>query len=346
MNNSTPQRKPGFVSNTAAMEVKSSLISARDLRDALVSHVMFLQDYQNLRGYLLLLNPKLSLEYLEREVKDFKRALRIEIADRVHLVIVKHGDIVLGNDCISEKDRLLLNKGIESHKKTSSNIINASKRDEVFLLMLHQWITGQSSMTTKWIEDTVGCNYRTVSNEIERLGHAVQRSSDRSVSLKHFPEQEFGRILALMFKIRSTMLYTDTSGQPRSPESLVKRLHTMGRNDVAVGGVFGAKRYYKNLDIIGSPRLDLLIHCPHKQVDLEFISKLDPALVRTHNSHGSVLVALHFVCRRVSLFDRAKDGTLWADPVESLLELYNANLDTQARSFQDFLAMRGSELNG
>jgi len=346
MNNTKAQRQPDLVSSTAAVEVKFSLMAARDLRDALVSLAILLVEKKSLIGYLLLLDPKLSHAFLETELRGFKSALLPNIADRLKLVIAKQGDIVFGEGCILDKDRQLLNKGLNLKKGARTQLPSAGKRDEVFLVMLHQWVTGQGSMTSKWLEETVGCNYRTVSNAIEMLGHVVRRHSDRSVSLKYFPEQDWGRILAVMQKVRSTMLYTDVSGQPRSPESLMKRLNKMGLNDVAVGGVLGAKRYYEDLDIVGTPRLDLCIHCPDGRFDSEFIRKLDPALELTCDLHRPVQVALHFVRRRDSLFESEEGGAIWADPVECLLDLYSARLDLQARSFQDFLAMRGRELNG
>ncbi|MDY0150282.1 MAG: hypothetical protein RBT03_09390 [Kiritimatiellia bacterium] len=338
------QSKPDLDSETAVIEVKATLSAVRGMRDALISlAIRVLED--NRHGYLLLLDPGLSNSFLEKELRKIKFALRPDLAKRLFLVVAKQGKIMEGVGSIPSEDRELLNRAIAAEKKHGTKLASPNKQDEVFLVMLHQWVTGQGPMTSRWLEETVDCNYRTVASAIERLGHAVRRQSDRSVALKYFPEQEWGRLLAVAQRTRSTMLYADASGQPRSPESLLRRLPGLNRPDVAVGGVLGAKRYFDDLDIVGTPRLDLCIHCPGKRIDLEFVQKLDPGLVRTRDTHQPAQLALHFLRRKEPLFDKKSQEFPWADSVECLLELYSARLDPQARSFQEFLSTRGRELS-
>jgi len=192
----------------------------------------------------------------------------------------------------------------------------------------------------------VGCNYRTVSATVNRLGPVLRRHTNRRIELKHFPDDAWSRFVAVADKTRATMLYIDPSDQPRSPESLVQRLKRLGRGDIAVGGVLGAKRYDPDLDIVGTPRLDLCVHAPGKYVDLDFVQQLDPALERTQAPDRPARMALHFLRRETPLFDREPDGSLWADPVECLLDLYEARLESQATDFAEFLATRGRELSG
>jgi len=347
MNSGTSRKQlPDLSSEHAVVEVKTSLTAARGLRDALVSLAMLLADRVDLRGYLLLHNPGLSKPFLESELQCFKATLRSDLATRLHLVVAKEQDIVRGAAGIHKEDRELVESELRLEKTPPANLSPARKQDEVFLVMLHQWVTGQGPMTSKWIEETVGCNYRTVASAVDRLGPAVRRHSDRSVSLKHFPEQEWGRLLATMYRVRSTALYTDVSGQPRSPEALLRRLQSLERRDVGIGGVLGAKRYYENLDIVGTPRLDLCIHCPTRAINTDFVKRLDPALERTRDTHQPAQLALHFLRRKDPFFDHDSEGVLWADPVECLIELYSARLDMQARSFQELLASRGRDLSG
>ncbi len=346
MNKSTQHQETDLVSDSTIVEVKSGVTAARGMRDALVSLSMTLAEQKKINGYLLLIDPGLSKAFLEAELKRFKCALRSDIAERLQLVVVKGGRLTDGTRVISQDDHAILQRALDMQEDRRTVLPSPNKQDEVFLLMLRQWVNGQGPMTSKWIEKMVGCNYRTVASAIDRLGHAIRRDSDRSVSLKYFPEQDWGRLLAVIGKTRSTLLYADASDQPRSPESLLLRVTSLSRQDVAVGGVIGAKRYYPDLDIVGTPRLDLAIHCPGKRVDLAFVQKLDPALDRTRDAHRPARLALHFVRREDALFDRDQDGSQWADPVECLLELYNARLDQQARSLQEFLAMRGRKLSG
>ncbi len=337
---------PDAMTDTALVELKKGLSAVRALRDGLVQLAMMLAEQPRKRGYLLLIDPHLSRECLVGEVEGFKAAMRPDVADRLVLVVAKSGKIIQPSVKVPPADFELLRRCIDESLESGVALPRADKQSELFLVILHQWITGRGPMTSRWLEETVGCNYRTVWAAIDRLGHAVQRHSDRSVSLKYFPDQEWGRLLAVAQKTRATMLYADASDQPRSPDSLLRRLKGLNRKDIAVGGVPGAKHYYCDLDIVGTPRLDLCIHCPDNRVNLGFVHALDPALERTRDTHRPARLALHFVRRKDALFDRDQDGTQWADPVECLLELYNARLDQQARGFQDFLSARGRELSG
>jgi hypothetical protein len=343
---SNKNREHDIISGNVIVEIKSALTAARGLRDGLTSLAMTLAEQKQKRGYLLLLDPGLSKTFLETELDRFKAALRPEIAERLHFAVAKGGELAAGPYALPQDDQALLQHALNGQEDRRTALPNPNKQDEVFLLMLHQWMLGKGPMTSKWLEDTVGCLYRTVANSIDRLGHAVQRHSDRSVSLKYFPEQDWGRLLAVAQKTRATMLYADASDQPRSPDSLLRRLKSLGRKDIAVGGVLGAKHYYSDLDIVGTPRLDLCIHCPDNRVDLGFVHALDPALEHTRDTHRPAHLAIHFIRRHDAFFDGDQNGSQWADPVECLLELYNARLDQQARSFQEFLAARGRELSG
>jgi hypothetical protein len=177
---------------------------------------------------------------------------------------------------------------------------------------------------------------------VDKLGPAIERSTDQGIKLKYFPTEAWAEFVAVSRKARSTISYRDRSNQPRSPESLVKRLQKQGRTDIAVGGVLGAKHYYGALDIISSPRLDLCIHAPEKHIDLEFVEKLDPALKRTDDPHARVHPALHFIRRKESSFEYDETGIRWADPIECLADLVEARQDKLAMEFLSYLATRGS----
>jgi hypothetical protein len=109
-------------------------------------------------------------------------------------------------------------------------------------------------------------------------------------------------------------------------------LRNLGRDDVAVGGVSGARHYQSDLDLVGTPRLDLSVHSRAKEVDLDFIQELDPALKKSEGREEAPRVVIHVVRRAEPLFERG-DGQLWADPVECLLDLQEGRLESQAQEF-------------
>jgi len=105
---------------------------------------------------------------------------------------------------------------------------------------------------------------------------------------------------------------------------------------LAIGGVLGAKHYFPDLDLVGTPRLDISLHARDHRVDLDFIEKLDPACAGSgirSNPRASWFTRLSREFRSSS-----RDGGLqWADPVECLLDLHDARLETQAGQFLDAL---------
>ena len=186
-----------------------------------------------------------------------------------------------------------------------------------------------------------GC-YPTVREALRRLGSVIKRQSDRRFELAYFPRDEWSGLVAVSNQARSTVRFADRSGQPRSPEAHLRRLEKLRVPNLAVAGVFGAKHFYPDLDLVGSPRLDLSFHCPGRHADLSFVERLDPALAKTEDTREPVSLVLHFVRRGTSLFELRPDGLLWADPVECLLELHDARLEPQAREFlNSFPAARG-----
>jgi hypothetical protein len=104
--------------------------------------------------------------------------------------------------------------------------------------------------------------------------------------------------------------------------------------------VLGAKHYFPDLDIVGTPRLDISLHARDPRVDLDFIEKLDPALQRVKDPLEPASVVVHNVYHANSLFVPREGGLQWADPVECLLDLHEARLEMQAVQFLDALSKR------
>lgn len=137
-------------------------------------------------------------------------------------------------------------------------------------------------------------------------------------------------------------------GQPRSPQSLLRRLATLNRSDLAIGGIEGARHYKPDIDLIGLPRLDLLLHCPKGRIDWSFIERLDPALEESGERDAPATLVVHVLRRKESFFapdDNIKMSAMprrlqWADPVECLLDLHEARLESQAKEMLDFLEQR------
>ena len=180
-------------------------------------------------------------------------------------------------------------------------------------------VRSSGPLTSTWLAEAVGCSYRTVAAATESLGPAITRTRDRRVELAYFPHDAWRDLVVTNRAARSTRLYTDHSGQPRSPGYLAQKVQQLKRADVAIGGVLGALQYCPALDIVGAPRLDVCIHAPEPCVDPLPIEQLDPGLVDSTDPRAPARLAVHFLRRRTNFFADAGTGERWADPVQRLL---------------------------
>ncbi len=319
------------------VEVKPRTHSFRNVRASLLELAYRLADEPESRGLLVLANSRITEERLKNELHRVKKTLRPDVIRRLAVVIEQnHGYVGIPPD-LGDDFRVWLDDLVRKETRAGKP---RQSYFAVLEVLLHQWLLGKGPMTTDWIMKTIGCSYPTVAGALRRLDHALIRHSDRRVELRHFPREDWARLVAMSDETRSTTRFADRSGQKRSPEALLRRLTTLTRADLAVGGVVGARHYHPDLDLVGTPRLDLSLHCPAKRVDWRFVERLDPALEKTERRDEPAALAVHLVRREVSLFQPGKGGLQWADPVECLLDLHEARLDAQAKEFLHHFSSR------
>jgi len=69
--------------------------------------------------------------------------------------------------------------------------------------------------------------------------------------------------------------------------------------------------------------------------------RLDPALEKATRRDESPTLVIHTIRRAESLFQPVENDLPWADPVECLLDLHEARLESQALEFlQSFSATK------
>jgi hypothetical protein len=201
-------------------------------------------------------------------------------------------------------------------------------------------LLNKGPMTVKWLAESTGYSYPTVASILKNLGSVIERQSDRRIGLNQFPTEAFSRLIVNSEIDRSAVCYTDYSKQPFSTEFYIRRLEKLNLPDLAIGGVLGARHYYPELDLVGTPRLDLSRHSSGESSDLEFINKLDPALKPVDDPYQPADVVVHFVRHKKSFFEPREGGLFWADPVECLLDLHELHLEAQATEFLNVLQSR------
>jgi hypothetical protein len=327
---------PDFEWGDTVVEVKADPHSFRNLRAGLLQLAYYLAGRPDRRGMLVLGNPRITDVALQEEWRLAEQTLKKEVLDRLS-VVAKRGDeiiVVAGKLEPGLRERM----GDMIVQEARIPVRTRPATEAIFLVLLLHWFRRGGPMTTQYLMQTVGCSYPTVASAVRRLGSWVKRFSDRRIQLWGFPAEEWQRVVAGRDRVHPIIRYVDRSGQRRSPEALLDRAVNLGIGELAVGGVIAARHYYPQLDLRGTPRLDLTLHCPpKKKADLSFVERLDPALERTQSKSEPVALAVHILGTQEAFFKTVGDGLPLADEVDCLLSLHDAQLEAQAKEFLDHL---------
>jgi hypothetical protein len=313
----------------------------RTVRTTLMRLAYRLADEPGVRGHLVLEDSGITEERMQSEWVRAARVLRADILDRItvslqrgsRVTVIPPGEVPSATATI-----------LQEHAAAQHQAANRPTRPDygfvILKLLMHQWLMSDEPVTSEWLGRTAGCSYPTVARALKALGSIVERSSDRRVRLRYFPREEFERLVATSERARSTIRFADRSGQPRTPESRVRRLEKLSPANVAIGGVLGARHYVSELDLVGTPRLDLSVHCRDAAPDLTFISELDPALEREDDPHKPASVVVHAMRHADPLTVPREGGLAWADPIECVFDLREARLASQAGEFLETMTAR------
>lgn len=290
---------------------------------------------------LILQDPAISHARLQMEWDGLRSVLKPEIFSRLSVMVTKEQDAqtTMGDVPTAAKEHFhyviehASNRSTRPSKRTSDAIT-----DVLRVLLIH-WFRKSCPTRLKELGEQTGYSYPTIADALDKLRPWVHRLSDRSVSLRSFPQEEWFKLLARSEDVRSTQGFAVASGRPRPTELLREKLHDLRPSGVAVGGTFGARHYCPALDLIGNPRLDLVVDARLQKNISTFIRKLDPGLKPVVRGELPQ-VAVHVLFRREMFFTATDAGMPWADEVECLLDLQESRLESQALEFLTFLKKR------
>jgi hypothetical protein len=320
------------------IEVKWGVAGLRNIRAGLMQLAYALTERPKSEAYLVLPEVAVTRERLDQEWEFAASVLRPDLLARIRLCIMD-GDRFVGIplDPDPETQRVLSRAIKEQRFLMGHGSVRGDASFVVLKVLLHHWLMDGEPMTTRQLTRTCGYSYPTVASVLNSLGSLVERRSDRRLRLRWFSRDEFARLVAMSDRARETVRFADRSGSPRTLESHVRRLETLNLPDVAIGGVLGARHYVHDLDLIGTPRLDLSQHCPKRHLDLRFVDELDPALRPVADPLEPATVVVHAVRHADPLFTQRHHGLRWVDPVECSLDLFEAHLEVQASQFIEAL---------
>jgi hypothetical protein len=334
LNDGSGFRADAVFGNTI-VEVIRKLRDTRGFRSALLEMAKVASGAPDRRVVLILVEPDMTVDRIEAEWSGLTQVLSHSIAERLSLVVNKADAVerVFGepnNDITHVLHTLIVpsKPGRNRFKRSSSTAFF-----EILRVLLIQGFRRTGPLTSKEIGEQTGFSYPTIANALQKLEHHLIRHSDRRVELKAFPKDAWFKLLAQVETVRSSQGFSDRSGRPRPIEVLLDRLRELDRLDIAVSGIVGARHYLPGIDLIGTPRLDLMVHAQLEFDAQDIVRELDAALKPSEKGEASRLV-VHRLVRPASFFHIPEQGYRIADEVECLLDLHEARLESQAAEFQ------------
>lgn len=328
---------------SCVVEERTRLRSIRDLRESLLKLLYAITDDSKKTALFVLHDPVMKQETIEAERRKAEKSFIPDLTKRLRIVIVKDSSqtVLGGKDLNAASHRKLEQLRFTASQPHGERVPRADAFYVILKLLIRDWLARRDPITTHELQKASGYSYPTVAAALKRLGNRIQRDSKKRVKLIQLPRSEWARLVAVSERMRCTAYFTDRSHAPeQNLDFLFRRLRQLSRTDMALGGVRGTLHYYPALDLIGNPRLDISIHCPHGVVDLDFVRYLDPALTRTNDATGFIRLAVHLIQHATPGFSTGPGSMLYADPVECLLDLHELRLEQQAHEFMNFLIAR------
>jgi len=320
-----------ILENGVGYVVKTGLKDVRTVRMALLDLADFVADSPAIPGVLVLEEPEISGERLHEEWDWIERLLKSSLYNRIGMVLLDESRQVhwisralpVASEDLEEVVAHMREKNPKRMRRPSEAYL------EVLRVLLVQAYQGNKPVTAKWLGEACGYSHPTITKALERLEPFLESRTDKQNRFRMFPKQEWLKLLADADTIRSTRRYVDRTGNPRSQNFLLERLKEESGARVAVAGVLGARHWMPDLDLTGAPRLELVIHEENPFAFQKLLRRLDPGLEEAERGEAPHLV-LHSLYRSNPFFSGPDEGFLWADPIECLLDLYAARLESQA----------------
>lgn len=324
--------------NGIGLELKAGLRSLRDIRDGAVQLAYrAVAKGAPARLALVLVKPPVTGARLGGEWDKFRSVLEPALARKLHLMVLEggRGSVFPPHP---ELGRLADKLGAAFGDVPATSLpayprLPSAKFFDVFTYLLARWLRDPSPVSVKTLLGGTGVSYTSVAQSLRRLEEAGEATRRRNgdVELGGFPWTTWREVTAVLQPLRGSRTYKDGTGRGMRPATLLSALRKSELPHVAVGGVLAANRRDAHFDLHGLPRLDLTVHGSRDTALDDLARALHPALRPCEPGAPDVVLALHPLKRRASLFEAdPKRGHAWADDVETLFDLGELRLLEQA----------------
>lgn len=324
------------------VEVKARAQGMRDLRAALMGLAVRLAQDPKLKQAVLVIHlPRVSLSRIQEAWKQARAALRPDVAQRLALAAlaldyrwVDPPTPRLEEIAAAISSQIALEDSAKAEHAPATGT-GTPFFFEIVKVLLEAWLKRRGALRVQQIMERVGCSHPTVANALDELERRreIIRTRDRRVELRGLPRQTLDEAVILSESLRQVQWITDASGVPGDPAKLLRRLQGTKLPRVAVGGVVAARHYDPAFDLHGTPRIDLTVWSPRGVAyDWASIANVYPGWVPTIVRQPDAIIAVHRLARAEALFEENAKGLPYADPVETLLDLYELRLTAQAQA--------------
>lgn len=312
------------------VEIKHGLRGKRPLHSFLMRAATMLDSGDPKRRFVLLASgSSMRADRMQEAWTTAVRTLRRDLRGRLGMIVFGgEAPLLFPPDDVALKDVTDDLFHVLKPARATARFRREASKFTVLKVLLRQWILREEPMTRAHLGDLTGLSHPTVAKALASLERFLVPTLNRSVALDRFPSDAWREYTSRLSEQRATRAYCDASGQPRSASALMKRFRKLKPENVAVSGTVAAHEWDVLFDLHGTPRLDLVVHAPRREFDLEFVTDLDPALALVEDEERPPNLVVHAVQRAGPLFIERR-GLLFADPVEVLLDLHEMRLHHQ-----------------
>jgi len=320
--------------------IKLGVSGLRDLHAAAILVALQAVEEDFTRACLVVAPQKTTVHRIVQEWRRILNLLRPSIASRLAMIAIgPESTLVEPTDPdlarIADIFDAALNTQSDDRREFVGRVTRTGKLEEITKILLIRWLLNQGPVPIGELARQAGCSVMTALVVVKLMSarRILKRVPNRPIGLDRFPVDNWAELVAKARSANESWRFVDLSGQVRSPESLLKRIAKLNVPALAVGGVVAARHWCPELDLHGTPRLDLVLHTPDATADLGFINKVDPALrLAEPEQDSSPSLVIHPLRRAEPLFEPSRRTDLaFADPVETVLHLENLRLPAQAR---------------